>query len=75
MNEKEYEMLGDLISIVKFLLRQVENVETNYNSVSFTRTLLNIDAGTRITITGLDEARDSLHCVEEWYKSEASSKG
>jgi hypothetical protein len=78
MNEKDREMIGDLISIVKFLLQQVENKEMKLNvnyATQFTRELLGIDAGTRVSIIGLDEARDSLFCVEEWYKSEVSSKG
>jgi len=75
-------MIGDLINVVKFLLRQVEDKETTLNvkySTQFTREILGIDAGTRVTIIGLDEARDSLRCVELWYKSwynsEAKLKG
>ena len=68
-------MFGDLISVVKFLLQQVEDKEMPLNvsySTQFTRELLGIDAGTRVTIIGLDVARDSLHCVEKWYKSEVN---
>lgn len=66
MNEADRTAIENLINVVDFLLKQVEQENIGYQ-YSLTK-----DGGfteANIVIEGLYEARDSLESIKEWYRN------
>ena len=66
MNEADRTAIENLINVVDFLLKQVEQENIGYQ-YSLTKDGSFIE--TNIATEGLYEARDSLESVKEWYRN------
>ncbi len=71
MDEKDREMIGNLIDVVKFLVKQVENEEKKFNkqisNAGYSTTFVHIE--------GLQEAEFTIENVEDYFKRKWSSNG
>ena len=66
MNELDRTAIENLINVVDFLLKQVEQENIGYQ-YSLIKDGSYIE--TNMAIDGLYEARDSLESVKEWYRN------